>query len=569
MPSRGREYQPGEHVPGTVYEVVRLIGAGGMGTVYDVEDTSIGKRYVLKTLHPQLGAREDVARRMQKEARTLARLNHSNIVEVITAGVTADDLRLPYYVMERLNGQSLRVVIEKKGQLELPHAYHIGIDLLDALDHAHDKGVIHRDVKPDNIFLHRTPAGVTVTKLLDFGILSLLDGTARETGGRFLGTLRYSAPEQLRGERPTPKVDVYAAGLVLYEIIAGRGPFDEEKDPQAIGAAHLNTPPPMLSRFALVAPELEALIMAALAKDPEARPRDAFAFAASLRRLKRALAGSQGRDSTEDRATAAAVIGPESAASGYVDVRVPSSDGPYVISPARGLRPTTQTRFPLTTLPGITPPTVGPPLADPRTSAPTATSPRSVDRLARTNSLAPDTLPSPKHGTEPIDLVARASPGSSVAGAPSSAGDALRWPDERVSTTSEAPQVQTLSVPAPRSLRSAAKIAGAAAMVGAGAAMGIFVFVGRTPTKPAAGPPQVGVTASVAPPASVVAAVPPPGAPSAEPVAPREAPVASSEPTASSTPVAGPPRAKPRALASATAKPAAPKPRLDRPGPGF
>src|SRR5690242_3951900 len=155
-----RDFQPGDLIPGTVYQVERLIGAGGMGTVYDVEDTTIGKRYVLKTLHPQLGAREDLARRMRDEARTLAKLNHPNIVEVITAGLTGDDLRLPFFVMERLNGQSLRVVLEKKGQLELPHAYHIAIDLLDALDHAHDKGVIHRDVKPDNIFLHRTSAGV-------------------------------------------------------------------------------------------------------------------------------------------------------------------------------------------------------------------------------------------------------------------------------------------------------------------------------------------------------------------------------------------------------------------------
>src|SRR5579883_3178634 len=136
MNQRAREYRTGERLPGTVYDVVRLIGAGGMGTVYDVEDTTIGKRYVLKALHPQLGAREDLARRMQNEARTLARLNHPNIVEVITAGVTGDALRLPYYVMERLNGQSLRVVLSKKGQIELPHVFHIGIDLLDALDHA-------------------------------------------------------------------------------------------------------------------------------------------------------------------------------------------------------------------------------------------------------------------------------------------------------------------------------------------------------------------------------------------------------------------------------------------------
>src|SRR5258708_30820551 len=187
MAERARDYQPGERVPGTVYQVIRLIGAGGMGTVYDVEDTTIGKRYVLKTLHPQLGAREDLARRMQNEARTLARLNHPNIVEVITAGVTADDLRLPYYVMQRLNWQSLRLVLEEKGRLELTHAYHITIDLLDALDHAHDKGVIHRDVKPDNIFLHRTSAGVTVTKLLDFGILSVAASGSHETAGPLRG----------------------------------------------------------------------------------------------------------------------------------------------------------------------------------------------------------------------------------------------------------------------------------------------------------------------------------------------------------------------------------------------
>src|SRR3984957_10547358 len=245
MSSRARDYQPGEQVPGTVYEIVRRIGAGGMGTVYDVEDTTIGKRYVLKTLHPQLGARDDLARRMQNEARTLARLHHTNIVDVITAGVTSDELKLPYYVMERLNGQSLRMVLEKRGQLDLALAYHIAIDLLDALDHAHDKGVIHRDVKPDNILLHRTPAGVTVTKLLDFGIVSLLDAGVRETAGRFLGTLRYAAPEQLRGESPTAKMDVYCAALVLYEMIAGHGPFDQQGDSHRIAQAHMNMQPPL------------------------------------------------------------------------------------------------------------------------------------------------------------------------------------------------------------------------------------------------------------------------------------------------------------------------------------
>ena len=123
-----RKYKPGERIPGTVYCVVKLIGAGGMGTVYDVEDTTVGKRYVLKTLHPELGSRTDLAKRMEAEARSLARLAHPNIVEVMTAGVTTDDLHLPYYVMEKLNGQNLRVILSKKGSLELPHALHIGID---------------------------------------------------------------------------------------------------------------------------------------------------------------------------------------------------------------------------------------------------------------------------------------------------------------------------------------------------------------------------------------------------------------------------------------------------------
>ena len=336
MAQSAHDYQPGQRVPGTVYQVVRLIGAGGMGTVYDVEDTTIGKRYVLKTLHPRLGSREDLARRMRSEARTLARLHHPNIVDVITAGVTTDSLHLPFYVMERLSGQSLRVVLDKKGRLELSHALHIGIDLLDALDHAHDKGVIHRDVKPDNIFLHRTIAGVTVTKLLDFGIMSLLDAAPNEPPGRFMGTLRYASPEQVRGEKPSPRVDVYGAGLVIYEMLSGRGPFDDEGEPERIAAAHLQKEPPPMSRFVDVPHELDDIIAVALSKSPWCRPRDAFSFATSLRNIKRVLLGGKSVDSTESRATAVGDVDAATPPAALVRVERASPDGPFVILPVRG-----------------------------------------------------------------------------------------------------------------------------------------------------------------------------------------------------------------------------------------
>jgi serine/threonine-protein kinase len=570
MAPRARDYPPGHRVPGTVYEVVRLIGAGGMGTVYDVEDTTIGKRYVLKTLHPQLGAREDLARRMQNEARTLARLNHPNIVDVITAGVTGDQLRLPYYVMERLNGQSLRVVLEKKGQLELPHAVHIGIDLLDALDHAHDKGVIHRDVKPDNIFLHRTSAGVTVTKLLDFGILSLLDATMHETGGRFLGTLRYAAPEQIRGELPTPKMDIYAAGLVLYEMIAGRGPFDEEGDTRAIGAAHLEKMPPPLARFAAVPGDLEAVVMSALSKAPEARPRDAFAFAAMLRDFKRALSGAQSREATSDRASTAAVIGQASAMAAYVEVRQPSPDGPYVVSPAWNGSPPQPTHLPKTTARGFTAPTNASGVAPGAPETPTATRAETVDRKATTSSIVPDTWAGPRQGTEPLSG-AIALPQSMRAGPlPGAVDSPLRWPHERPPVTSEEAQVQTLSALIPGPLRWLRRMVAAVATLGVAAAAVVLVLMApRRASNRGLPPATTGVAIAPMQPTALMQA---PGVALSRPATPNSnaTPSSLSDPTESPSPHASatPQRAKPAHAASATKAGGTP-PRAERPGPGF
>ena len=576
MVRRARDYEPGEQVPGTVYQVFRVIGVGGMGTVYDVEDTSVGKRFVLKTLHAQLGARQDLAHRMRKEARTLGRLNHPNIVEVITAGVTADDLRLPYYVMERLDGQSLRLVLEKKWQLELAHAYHIAIDLLDALDHAHDKNVIHRDVKPDNIFLHRTPAGITITKLLDFGILSQIDSGSRETAGRFLGTLRYAAPEQLRGERPTPHVDVYAAGLVLYEMIAGRGPFDDEGEPQRIAAAHLDKVPPPVSRFVRVPRELDRLLVAALAKSPAKRPPDAFSFAASLRNLKGLLSNKQPGESTDSRATAVALAGLQPVVSRRnADDTLPGRGDPF----SHDLQEGPDTKFPATTVRGMAPPTVGASLTQPITASPVDTapipSPAAVDRIGPTASLPPQKHRAPSWGTEafaptvpPTPFLDMLAPPSLLPEARPSPVAPFHWPVEARPARSEEPHVHTVP-PHARRLRASFLVGTiATSVVLASIAVGVVArqrvvganaFLHRSASNAAV----VAVSAGAGGTTLVVPSI---GA-TAAPVIP--APVVAPSPPSM-------PETKARSIAPLPPHPAggksaakAPSPALDRPGPGF
>ncbi len=584
-----REFQPGEMVPGTVYSVVRQLGAGGMGTVYDVEDTTIGKRYVLKTLHAQLGDRADLARRMQAEARALARLHHPNIVEVITAGMTADDLRLPYYVMERLNGQSLRYVLQKRQQLELGHAFQITIDLLDALDHAHEAGVVHRDVKPDNIFLHRTPAGVTVTKLLDFGIMSVLDGGAGETRGRFLGTLRYAAPEQIRGEKATPKVDLYATALVLYEMLAGCGPFDDETEQQKIAAAHLNRLPPPLGQFVMVPPGIAALVEAALSKDPGRRPRDAFTFASALRGLRRTTTPQAGLDTAAQRETVPAVLSQAPASNRAIPHAPPAAGAP----------------MPATTMMGMAPPTLSgatlenAPLSTNATLASAGARGGVVDRNAPTNTYSPaNGYTPPQASSDPLGATvpAQGSGPSTLAQMPIFVAPqpqpqpqpAFNWPAQGAEAKSDSAHSHSVGGASPTQPPKANALAAIVAVALVGVAV-VVSFVGwrmvRTPHSPAAQMPAASVSAmpidSAPLPPPPVATVP---APTIEPPALEDPGVSSVTPPPANVPSSRASVHKPGAFPTAapvkltatatapqqTAPPVAPPPKApERPGPGF
>lgn len=421
MGARTPDYQSGQLIPGTIYRVHRVLGAGGMGTVYDVEDTSVGRRYVLKTLHGDLADRADLAARLSREARALAKLQHPNIVEVYTSGTTQDKLKLPFYVMERLQGQSLRTAIERKGRLTLEQAYDIAIDLLDALDHAHEFGIVHRDVKPDNIFITRGRDGRSLAKLLDFGIIKLAGSSTMHTGGRFIGTFRYAPPEQILGREVTGQSDLYAAALVLYEMIAGRGPFDDFAGEVEIGKAHIELPPPPLSRFAQVPPALDALVLSALDKKAENRPKDAFTFASALRGLKRDLAsriGDVGQQPTMDVVSQAAPSSDSSTqmvSSGQLEIVSSAPGETRLDSPGAMLGATLAAPRNATVDYGAAPEplfstqaAVAPPvMTEGPSSAPVAQPrPAHVDRNAETREAPPAPRFVPSNDTSPLPLAA-------------------------------------------------------------------------------------------------------------------------------------------------------------------
>jgi serine/threonine protein kinase len=382
----GAKYQPGQVLPGTVYRVVRHLATGGMGSVYDVEDVTVEKRYVLKTLHPHLIAREDLSLRMRDEAKSLAKLHHPNIVDVVTAGVTTDELRAPFFVMERLVGQNLRVVLDRTRGLRLTHALKIAIDVAHALAHAHAKNLVHRDVKPENIFLHRGPAGVTITKLLDFGIVRLLDRNGSFSEGRFIGTLRYASPEQVTGYDVGPATDVYSLGAVLFEMLAGRGPFDDAGDALSIGSARIHRKAPALELYAHVPSSLDRLVARMLAKDPAARP-------SSCARVAEELVGVL-RESlpTKEPARKDALplpISLEETREDLTDVGMPAFVDVASERALSGLLAPTEESVPLPVAPTVE---VEPPVADPL----------SVDREAPTRASLPRvaSVPRPANDTE-------------------------------------------------------------------------------------------------------------------------------------------------------------------------
>ncbi len=262
------------------YVIRERIGDGGMGAVYRAEQPSVGRDAAIKVLHPSLSSAPGMTERFQQEARAASQLNHPHIVTIYNYG-SMDDGTL-FLAMEYLDGVSLQKLVAR-GPLPPERAVRIAAQIADSLDEAHRNGVVHRDLKPHNVMIVQRGQQEDFVKVLDFGIAKV-QGVDMTSEGLLCGTPRYMSPEQLRGEKVDGRSDLYAVGVVLFEMLAGRTPFEADS---ILGFAHkhMNEPPPSLSEVARrqkVPKALEDLVQRLLAKDPADRPQSAGELSSAL-----------------------------------------------------------------------------------------------------------------------------------------------------------------------------------------------------------------------------------------------------------------------------------------------
>lgn len=270
------------------YRVGPRIGDGGMAVVYRGFDMLLGRSVAIKVLREQYAADPQFVARFEREAQAVATLNHPNIINIFDVGV--DEGGGHYFVMEFIDGPNLKEVIRARGPLPIDETVAITIQVLSGLGYAHDRGLVHRDVKPQNIMLLRDG----VAKVTDFGIAKGLTDATLTEAGIGMGTVHYISPEQAHGNPATPASDLYAAGVMLYEMLTGALPFTGDS---AVGVAvkHVHDPPPPPVRLNAALPaQLSALTLHALEKDPAARFGSAREMATALRNWRAWPMGSGG-----------------------------------------------------------------------------------------------------------------------------------------------------------------------------------------------------------------------------------------------------------------------------------
>jgi serine/threonine protein kinase len=278
-------------VLGTAYRLERELGGGGMSRVFLAEETALGRRVVIKVLPPDTVAGVN-ADRFRREIQLAAQLQHPAIVPLLTAGASDG---LLWYAMPFVEGASLRAKLARSGQLPLDEAVRAWRDLLEALEYAHAHGVVHRDIKPENIMLSGRHAVV-----LDFGVAKAVSASTGVTAmgmtglGMAIGTPAYMAPEQIAGESNTDgRLDLYAAGLVMYEMLSGRGPFEATTASEIMAAHIAKAPSPLGALRGGLPAALEQLVMQCLEKSPAARPRSATDVLQALDTMSSDISGAR------------------------------------------------------------------------------------------------------------------------------------------------------------------------------------------------------------------------------------------------------------------------------------
>ncbi len=293
------------------YRITAQLGAGGMGVVYDAEDTNLGRHVALKFLPPDLTTSEAL-QRFQREARAASALNHPNICTI--HGIEQHESR-QFIVMELLEGESLSSTLHR-GPMDLSTVLNLGVQMADALESAHSKGIVHRDLKPPNIFI--TPRGQA--KILDFGLAKIDARNAAEpaattavqsdeltVAGTTLGTVSYMSPEQARGQVTDTRTDIFSLGTVLYQMAAGTLPFPGETSAVVFDAILNRDPAPVTQHNPALPPEFNRILSQALEKDRDLRYQTASDLKTALKRLQRDLdSGPRASQSSGSRAAASA-----------------------------------------------------------------------------------------------------------------------------------------------------------------------------------------------------------------------------------------------------------------------
>ena len=262
------------------YQVIEPIARGAMGAVYRGERVKLGRAVAIKILHDALPAELSSRERFEREAKLMARLEHPHCVSVIDFGLHEDK---PYLVMELVRGTSLLELVTSSGPLDPARAAELMRQVLSGLAHAHELGIVHRDIKPANVMItEKTGLGEQV-RILDFGLARPASDSAKLTAGIVVGTPNYMAPEQIKGGNIDARTDLYACGVMLFELITGQKPFRAD-DPIAVVRKHLHDPPPRLAdtRPGVSLGELEQVVARALAKSPDDRYASAEEMSAAL-----------------------------------------------------------------------------------------------------------------------------------------------------------------------------------------------------------------------------------------------------------------------------------------------